>query len=390
MRSRRHWLVWGVSCTLLAGMSACGQRDQPVPTEQPGTAPQGVMQGSAQAASAAAAAEPLRMTFVYRGPVGDGGWTHAHEQARQALEQEFGDRIHTRYIESVSQEGDARRVMRELAKQGTQLVFGTARRYGEVMLTVASEYPQVKFELAGDDKTAANLASYDVRREEGAYLAGLVAGHVTKSGTLGVVAATPTPDVLRSINGFALGAQRANPAVITRVIWVGDWFNPPQEGEATASLINGGADVVLSTNDSTAVLKTAEKMGKRGFGWNTDMAGDAPTAHLASVVVDWLPYYRVTVNHVLKGEWRPAASWWGVKEGAVGLASLAPDVPQAARQQVDDITAGLKAGTFRIWRGPLRDNGDQTLLSAGQDADDAMLRSMAFLVKGVEGKLPGR
>jgi simple sugar transport system substrate-binding protein len=321
--------------------------------------------------------------------VGDGGWTLSHDQARKALEETFGSRIRTTQVESVSEPADALRVMRGLAAQGNQLIFGTARRHGDAMHQMAAEFPNVKFEsVAAIEPKADNVASYDSRSYQGAYLAGVVAGAMTQTNTLGIVAAQPTPGALLDIDSFTLGAQRTNPAITTRVVWVGEWFNPPKETEAAATLINGGADVLMPFTDSSAVLKTAEKMGKRGFGWNADMSAQAPKAHIASAIVDWTPYYRQRVEAVLDGRWKPGTHWWGVKEGAIDLVALAPDVPESARKALDEAKAGLKSGKLRIWRGPITDNQGATVLEKGRTADDAFLRDIGFYVQGVEGEVP--
>ena len=114
---------------------------------------------------------------------------------------------------------------------------------------------------------------------------------MTKTNTLGVVGSIPIPEVVRNINSFTLGAQSVNPKIKTKVVWVGDWFNPPKETEAATSLINGGADVLMQNTDSSAVLQTAEKMGKRAFGWDSDMTAYGPKAHLGSAIINWAPYY---------------------------------------------------------------------------------------------------
>jgi basic membrane protein A len=140
----------------------------------------------------------------------------------------------------------------------------------------------VKFEHATGYKTAENMRTYDSRTYEGAYMAGVIAGKMTKTNTLGVVGSIPIPEVIRNINSFTLGAQSVNPKVKTKVVWVNEWFNPPKETEAATALINGGADVLMQNTDSSAVLQTAEKMGKRAFGWDSDMTAYGPKAHLGS------------------------------------------------------------------------------------------------------------
>ncbi|MEI6661499.1 MAG: BMP family ABC transporter substrate-binding protein, partial [Comamonadaceae bacterium] len=336
-----------------------------------------------------AKAEPLKIAFAYVGPVGDGGWTFAHDNARKALEKEFGDKIQTSFVENVPESADAERVIRDMAGQGNKLIFGTTFGYMETMLKVAPDFKDVKFEHATGYKSADNMRTYDSRTYEGAYMAGVIAGKMSKTGTLGVVASVPIPEVIRNINSFTLGAQTSNPKIKTKVVWVNEWFNPPKETEAATSLINGGADVLFQNTDSPAVLKTAQDKGKRAFGWDSDMTAYGPKAHLASAVINWTPYYIKATKDALEGSWKTGGVWWGVKEGAIDLVSIAEDVPADTKAKIDAVKAGLKDGSFAIWKGPLVDNTGKTLLKKDEVADDKFLSGVNFYVKGVEGKVPG-
>jgi basic membrane protein A and related proteins len=214
---------------------------------------------------------------------------------------------------------------------------------------------------------------------------------MTKTNTLGVVGSIPIPEVIRNINSFTLGAQSVNPKIKTKVVWVGDWFKPPKETEAATALINGGADVLMQNTDSSAVLQTAEKMGKRAFGWDSDMSSYGPKAHLGSAVINWAPYYVATVRDVLENKWKtsPTKIWWGVKEGAIDFVSLAADVPEDTKKKLEEVKAGLKSGSFVIWKGPIVDNAGKEVLAKDKVADDEFLGGINFYVKGVEGKVPG-
>ncbi|WP_027013906.1 BMP family ABC transporter substrate-binding protein [Comamonas composti] len=366
-----------LSAVAAAALVGCGKKDEPA---APVAAPE---------APAAAAAEPLKIGFSYVGPVGDGGYSFAHDQGRKALEAEFGDKIKTTFVESVSEGADAERVLRGMAADGNQLIFGTTFGYMEPIQKIAPDFPDVKFEHATGYKTAANVSTYDSRTYEGAYLAGIVAGAMTQSNVLGVVGSVPIPEVLRNINSFTLGAQSMNPNIKTRVVWVNEWFAPPKETEAATSLINGGADILFQNTDSAAVIKTAEEKGKRAFGWDSDMKAYGPKAHLASAVINWGPYYIQTTREVMEGKWSSRQTWWGVKEGAIDLVSLADDVPENAKARIEEVKKGLKDGSFHIWQGPIAGQDDKPVVEAGKVADDSFLTSINFFVKGVEGTVPG-
>ena len=364
-----------------AALVGCGKKEEPAPAPAP--AP------TAAAPAPAPKPEPLKIAFAYVGPVGDGGWTFAHDNGRKAIEKEFGDKVVTSFVEKVPESADAERVIRDMVGQGNKLIFGTTFGYMEPMLKVAADSKDVKFEHATGYKTADNLRTYDSRTYEGAYMAGVIAGKMTKTNTLGVVGSIPIPEVVRNINSFTLGAQSVNPKIKTKVVWVGDWFNPPKETEAATALINGGADVLMQNTDSSAVLQTAEKMGKRAFGWDSDMSSYGPKAHLGSAVINWGPYYTKAVRDALEGKWTTGQAWWGVKEGAIDFVSVAADVPEDAKKKLDEVKAGLKDGSFVIWKGPIVDNTGKEVLAKDAAADDKFLGGINFFVKGVEGKVPG-
>jgi basic membrane protein A and related proteins len=372
--------VAALTAVAAAALVGCGKKEEAKPAEAP---------KPAASAAAPAKPEPLKIAFAYVGPVGDGGWTFAHDNGRKAVEKEFGDKVVTSFVEKVPESADAERVIRDMAGQGNKLIFGTTFGYMEPMLKVAADSKDVKFEHATGYKTADNLRTYDSRTYEGAYMAGVIAGKMTKTNTLGVVGSMPIPEVIRNINSFTLGAQSVNPKVKTKVVWVNEWFNPPKETEAATALINGGADVLMQNTDSSAVLQTAEKMGKRAFGWDSDMTAYGPKAHLGSAVINWGPYYIKAVGDALNGKWSTGQAWWGVKEGAIDMVSVAADVPDDAKKKVDEVKAGLKDGSFVIWKGPIVGQDGKEVLAKDAVADDKFLGGVNFYVKGVEGKIPG-
>ena len=367
-----------------AALVGCGKKEEAPAAAAPAPAPAPVA-----AAPAPAPAAPLNIAFAYVGPVGDGGWSFAHDNGRKALEKEFGDKIKTTFVESVPESADAERVFRDFVGQGNKLIFGTTFGYMEPMLKVAADSKDVKFEHATGYKTAENMRTDDSRTYEGAYMAGIIAGAMTKSNTLGVVGSVPIPEVLRNINSFTLGAQSVNPKITTKVVWVNEWFSPPKETEAATTLINGGADVLFQNTDSPAVLKTAQEKGKRAFGWDSDMTAYGPKAHLASAVINWGPYYIKTTRDALEGKWATGQSWWGVKEGAIDIVSMAEDVPADIKTKVETVKAGLKDGSFSIWKGPIVGQDGKELVAAGAVADDKFLSGVNFYIKGVDGKVPG-
>ncbi|UCH16422.1 MAG: BMP family ABC transporter substrate-binding protein [Burkholderiales bacterium] len=364
-----------------AALAGCGKKEEPpAPAAAPAT--------TASAPAPAPKPEPLKAAWVYVGPVGDAGWTFAHDQGRKAVEAEFGDKVATTFVEKVPEGADAERVIRDLAAQGNKIIFATSFGFMEPMLKVAGEFPDVKFEHATGYKTAPNMRIYDAKFYEDAYLAGIIAGKMTKTNTLGFVGSFPIPEVLRNINAFTIGAQSVNPKIKTRVVWVSSWFDPPKESEAAQSLINGGADVLLQNTDSSAVLQTAEKNGKFAFGWDSDMSTVAPKAHLASCIVDWGGYYKKAVKDVMDGSWAVARTIWGVKEGQNALVKIADAVPDDAKKKVEEVKEAMKAGSFEVFTGPVVDNAGKERLAKDVKADQDWKDKVDFFVKGVEGKIP--
>ena len=370
--SKRSLLALAAVGTLTAALVGCGKKEAP-------PAP----------AAAAPKAEPLKAAWVYVGPVGEAGWTFAHDLGRKAVEAEYGDKLKTTFVEKVPEGPDAERVIRDLAQQGNKIIFATSFGYMEPMLKVAKDFPDIKFEHATGYKTADNMRVYDARFYQDTYLAGMIAGKMTKTNTLGFVGSFPIPEVLRNINAFTLGAQSVNPKIKTKVVWVSTWFDPPKESEAAQTLINGGADVLLQNTDSTAVLQTADKAGKYAFGWDSDMSAFGGKAHLGSAIVDWSNYYKKSIKEVMDGTWKGnTVTRWGVAEGQNDLVKIPEVVPAEVKAKVDELKAGMKAGTFEVFTGPILDNTGKERLAKGTAADDEWRGKIDFYVKGVEGKIP--
>ncbi len=336
----------------------------------------------------AAPAGPLKIGFVYVGPVGDAGWTYAHDLGRKAIEKQFGDKVKTTFVENVAEGADSERVFRDLAAQGNTLIFGTTFGYMEPMLKVAKDFPAVNFQHATGYKTAVNMGVYDAHTYEGAYLAGVVAGKMTKSGKLGVVASIPIPEVIRNINAFTLGAQSSNPAISTRVVWINKWFDPGKEREGALALIGQGVDVLIQNTDSPATLQAAEEKGVYAFGWDSDMSKVGPKAHLASAAIDWAPYYTKVVTEALAGPVKSADSWWGVKEGAIVMASINPALPADVRTLLEQKTAAIRDGTLTPFQGPIVDQAGKEVVAAGQTMAIKDMKGLSYYVKGVDGAIP--
>jgi len=349
------------------------------------------LSASAQAQTAPLVMPPLKVAFVYVSPIGDAGWTHQHNLGRLAMQQALGDKVKTTVVESVSEGADSERVMRDLAQQGNTLIFATSFGYLEPALRVAAEFPGVKFEHAGGYKTAANLNTYNARYYEARYLAGMLAGATSRSGTAGYVAGFAVPEVIQGINAFTLGMRVVNPQAQVKVLWLNTWFDPAREREAAQTLINQGADVLTNHSGSTAVAQTAEDnfkaKGTRVVAYQSDMRGVAPNAQLTAIVHQWGGHYTSVTKSVLSGTWKPQPVWGSMKQGFVALSPLAASVPKDVASMVTAKRVAIEAGKFMPFSGRLVDADGAVRLATGA-MDDSAIGNMNWFVQGVVGSLP--
>ncbi|PID49325.1 MAG: BMP family ABC transporter substrate-binding protein [Proteobacteria bacterium] len=336
----------------------------------------------------AQADEPLKIGFVYVSPVSDAGWTHQHDLGRQHLEAVFGDKVAVKYLDSVSEGAEAERVIRELAADGHQLVFSTSFGFMNPTLKVARSFPNVKFNHATGYKTAKNVGIYNARFYEGRYLAGIVAGSMTESNTLGYVAAFPIPEVLMGINAFVRGAQSVNPDVQLKVIWVNAWFDPGREREAADVLMDQGADIVTHHTDSTAVIVAAEEKGKYAIAYHSDMSNYGSNAHLTAVTHRWDDFYENQVQQVMDDDWKPGQLWGGIKDNMIDLAPFNAVVPDTVIERVNTAKKAIAAGELHPFAGPVLDQEGVERVAEGAVMSDEDLLKMDYYVKGVQGKLP--
>jgi len=340
------------------------------------------------AAAQQKAGEPLKIGYVYVSPIGDAGWTYQHDVGRKEMEKALAGKVTTKYIESVPEGADAERVIRELAQSGHNLIFTTSFGYMNPTIKVAQAFPKVSFDHATGYKTAKNVGTYNARFYEGRYLAGIVAGKMSKSGVAGYVAAFPIPEVLQGINAFTRGMQSVNPKGQVRVIWVNSWYDPGREREAAMTLISQGADVLMQHTDSTAPVQAAEEKGVYAIGYHSDMSKYGPKAHLTASTHDWSGFYAKMVGDALAGKAQPSNVWGGIKEGMVKMAPMNAAVPKDVRDMVAKAEADIAAGKLHPFAGPVKDQSGKERVPAGKSMPDDQLAVMDYYVEGVQGQLP--
>jgi basic membrane protein A and related proteins len=332
--------------------------------------------------------EPVRVGFVYVGPIGDYGWTYQHDQGRIAVETEFGDRVETTFVESVSEGADAERVIRQMAQSGHDLIFTTSFGFMQATATVAEQFPDVKFEHATGYTRSDNLATYDARFYEGRHVAGIIAGHMTETNVIGYIGAYPIPEVIQGINAAFLAARSVNPDVEFRIIWANTWFDPQLEADAASTLIEQGADVLMQHTDSTAAMTVAEDARIFAIGQASDMINFGPNAQLTAIVDNWSDYYIERVRAVMDGTWESHAVWGGIDTGMVQFADFSDAIPEEARAEAEAARDAIAAGDLHPFTGPInRQDGSEWLADAETPSDDD-LHSMNFYVEGIEGTIP--
>jgi basic membrane protein A and related proteins len=341
--------------------------------------------------SAASAAEsaPLKVGFVYVGPVGDAGWTTQHDMARKEMESNLKGKVVTKYVENVPEGADAERVIRDLAQQGNKLIFTTSFGFMNPTLKVAKQFPDVKFVHLTGYKTAPNVATLNARFYEGRYLAGVMSGKMTKTNVVGYVAAFPIPEVLQGINAFTRGLRSVNPKAEVKVIWVNSWFDPGKERDAAITLMGQGADIVTHHTDSTAVVQAAEEKGKYAIAYNSDMHKFGPKAQLGAVTQHWGAAYTKAAQQVLDGTWKSTQVWGGIKDGMIKLEAFGPMVPNDVKQLVAAKEQDIVSGKITPFDAPVKTNEGKLVLAKGH-LSDAELNKMDYYVEGVAGKLPGK
>ena len=335
-------------------------------------------------ASPVLAEEKIKVGFIFLGPIGDFGWTWAHNKGRMAIDAALGAKVETIYVENVAEDASAIPVIRDLAQQGCKLIFTTSYGYMDQTVKVAGEFPNVKFEHCTGFKRADNVSTYNSKFHEGRAVLGTIAGKLSKSGKLGYLGSYKVPEVVLGVNSFCLSAQKQNPKATVKLVLIDSWFDPPKEAAATETLINLGCDIVTTHTDSPGPLQILEQRGLHGFGQGADMSHFAPNAHLTAIEDIWGPYYVARAQAVLDGKWASLDTWDGFKEGTVIIAPYSKDVPADVAALADAVQAGYKAGTYNIFTGPIYAQDGTLKVKEGEVMADADLAVIDWFVKGVE------
>ena len=338
----------------------------------------------------ASAAEKLKVGFIYLGPVGDYGWTYQHEVGRLELVKALGDKIETTYLENVNEGPDAERAIEQLVRSGHKLIFTTSFGYMDATLKVARKYPDVHFEHATGFKRDKNMATYSARWYQGRYIQGTIAGKASKAGVLGYIGSFPIPEVVSGINATMLAAQKINPNIKVKVIWVNTWFDPGKEADAAKALLDQGADIIMQHTDSPAAVQVASERGALAFGQDSDMIKFGPKTQLTAIIDNWAPYYIQRVKEQLAGTWKSTDVWGGLRSKMFIMAPYT-NMPDDIKRLASDTEAAITEDRLHPFTCPiLTQEGTTVECKGGTHLADEQILGMNFYVKGIDDKIPGK
>jgi basic membrane protein A and related proteins len=350
----------------------------------------------------------ITVGFIYVGPVGDAGWTYAHDLGRQKLEEALPN-VNTIIVESVA-EADVESAVDQLVADGASIIFATSFGYGDGLLAAAERYPDVIFGHATGYMRAPNVMTYIAEMYQGYYVNGLIAGALTESNLIGYPAAFPIPEVKRHINAFALGALEVNPEAKVEVTWLNAWFAPDAAKEATEALISKGADVFAFTEDTPTVIQTAAAKGFPSFSHYASMYSFSPETVASGQLCNWETIYIDFVSKVLSGEYtatnlEDVDYVYLMREGALEVGAddgmpINPVYEEALKaKMVNDPELGeisiydlvmtrieqMTAGEFEPFTGPISDRKGNIVYAEGVSATIPELMSLEWAAPNVVG-----
>lgn len=339
-------------------------------------------------ASSRAGSSELNVGFLYDSATSDMGWTSAHDQGRKYLESKLPG-IKTTFAENIPETSEAQRVLEKMVAKGAKLIFTTSFGFLEPVLKTAERHPDVTFMQVNRSYASKNVGTYYCYIYEPIYVAGVIAGKMTRSNKLGMIGGHPTPVVMQLANAFILGARSVNPRATLKVVWINNWSDPPLEAESVKGLKEAGVDVVTQAMDSNSTMvRTAESLGIYSVGNYVDAHELGPKGWLTGSCFNWGPLYLRVTSSVLNHTWKPSVVETSMKDDAIKLATIGSAVPPALRKQAVSLAADIKSGRFVVFQGPVKDRDGKERLPTGQRPDAKWLAAMNFFVEGVDGALP--
>lgn len=337
----------------------------------------------------AVAQDKLKIGFVYPSPIADVGWSAELNAGRQAIEDHFGDQVETIFVENVPEGPDAGRIINQMAAQGAGMIMLGSFGYMNDGIKLAEQRPDITFIHASGYKLAPNFSNFQSRNYESSYLVGMAAADVTKTNTVGIVAAYAIPEVVGMINGFTLGVQAVNPDVTVKVVWLNSWFDPPKAQESARALMAQQSDVIYSLyQDTPSVVTVAEEEEVWVINTSSDMKEYAPTWLLASQIADWSSFFIESTQATIDGTFEGTAFWGGMADDTVDVKSWASAISTETMAKIEAADAAIRAGEFHPLTGPIVDQDGTERLADGVVIADGDMAGIDWLVAGVETRIP--
>ena len=327
-----------------------------------------------------------KVGFIYIGSATDGGFTQAHDTARQKVEEHFDGAVKTYFLENVKEDKEAvKTAALNLMDQGCTIIIGNSFGFMDALDELATEYPDIYFlHFSGYKANDTNFDNFFGAMEEPRYLSGIAAGMMTETDTLGYVAAFPYTEVNIGINAFTLGAQSVNPDVEVKVVYINTWYDPAKENEAAKALLAQGCDIIAQHCDTTGPLLAAQEAGKLSIGYNSDKGADFPETFITAPIWHHEAYYIPTIQAIIDGTFTPSSYYGTMADGYVDLAPFTAIVPQEVQDKVAEVKASIIAGDFKPLSGKIEFADGTLWCKEGQTLTRAEIwPSELKLVKGV-------
>ena len=347
----------------------------------------GVSLGSGLMTKAFAANDPLKVGVVYVSPISEIGWTKQHSLGIDAIKSDLGDNVSITAVENTFLPQDAERVFGEMASSGHQLIFGTSFSHGTPMQKVAPRFPDVAFEHCSGIVHLDNLGTFEAKYYEGTYVAGVAAGHMSKSAKIGFIGGFPIPDIVGPANSLLLGAQSVNPDTTCNVIFLNSWFDPGKEKEATNTLVSQGCDVICSMTDTATGVQVAGEKGAWSIGYASDMSPFAPETHLTAFTLDWSSVYVQAARDAAAGTWKSDVRWQGLAEGVVKMSPYNDAIPADIQASLQELQTSISSGEVHPYAGEIQDQDGKVRVAADSVMPDPEIRGFNWFVKGIIGNM---
>jgi simple sugar transport system substrate-binding protein/basic membrane protein A len=302
-------------------------------------------------AEAPAEAAPPSIALIVDGPIEDNSWAEAANNALKAAAEKGAK---TAFSESVPV-ADSARVMREYVDQGFDIIIAHGFNYQDAVFEVAAESPEVNFAWAGAiNRTAENVADYDQPFYEPSYLAGILAGYMSESGSLGALYGFDIPACHAMGEAMLAGAQTVNPEATLTITAVGDWQDVPAAKEAgLAQVDTAGVDYWIGCGEGPTFgsIEAAKEVGGFATGYVGDMSALGPEVVLSSIVWNMNPIYETMSAQTADGSFSGPYYQFGVADGALDIVlnpALADQVPAEALAAVEAARAAINDGSLEV------------------------------------------